>query len=803
MNKQSTIARIAWGVCLLVGVVLSLKALREPDLWWMYRTGEWMLENGQVTKADPFSYTYAGTEWINVKWLFEVLITCGKNWFGVEFIFVFQAMVTLLILFFVYQSANLIKRAISPKNPQTSSPFAGLILVSLLLLFSIDFRLIGRPEMTSHAMVAAYLFLFWRYYYQPSKLIFWLIPLQILWTNMHEAYGTGVVLMLAYVGASWIHYLYASKKGLALEAPKLLSIAVVAALAGIVLNPRGIQMWWHPFEIFTQLDQNQYTTELASIWKIAYWEKEAYLNLLFLVGSLLFVLLFPFPQQKVQAANPSSTVHKSSKKKGKKASKTTQQPPKAKLSLLAWWQVNLQKFGLGNGLLFFMLFYLSTTAYRNIPFFLIASAPILAVATDTFFEKLRSPKWLHPLLLCLAIVFYSTIITGQYHKWTNSRDTYGLQVLSSHNPVGAAQFIQDHQIKGTCFADYLTSAYLLWKLQPDFKTYIDLRDLDIFPTSFFADFAKMTAIPKEFDAKDDSLHFDYVVLFRPQFLNLHKHLLASEKYDLVFVDPVACVYLKRTPEQETLIEQYGYSSNNSKDIFSNLPLVESSTIPYWISKLFNPLYQPTDYSETDLNAIAGSYYLGLKQTNLAFERAKASIASGVEPWKGHELLGNIYNNFAFHQETKDSLRQVYIQQASYQYSQAIQIKPDYISAIIGKATLFMQQQDFPTAIHLFHQVLEQDPNHAQSLRYLGMCYKILANKNGQDKANTEQWLNYTLRLNQVTPNNPYILLDIGIAYCALGDCPKSVEYLKKIINVPNLPPEEFKSAKRCMKSCGQ
>jgi len=68
MNKQSTIARIAWAICILVGIVLSLKALREPDLWWMYRTGEWMLENGQVTKSDPFSYTFAGTEWINVKW---------------------------------------------------------------------------------------------------------------------------------------------------------------------------------------------------------------------------------------------------------------------------------------------------------------------------------------------------------------------------------------------------------------------------------------------------------------------------------------------------------------------------------------------------------------------------------------------------------------------------------------------------------------------------------------------------------------------------------------------------------------
>ena len=97
MKHQSILHKVAWALCLLTGIVLSLKAIREPDLWWMYRTGEWMLEQGQVTRQDPFSYTFEGVEWINVKWLFEILISLAKNAFGVEFIFVFQALVTLVI----------------------------------------------------------------------------------------------------------------------------------------------------------------------------------------------------------------------------------------------------------------------------------------------------------------------------------------------------------------------------------------------------------------------------------------------------------------------------------------------------------------------------------------------------------------------------------------------------------------------------------------------------------------------------------------------------------------------------------
>lgn len=793
MNKQSTIARIAWGLCILVGLVLSLKSLREPDLWWMYRTGEWMLENGQVTKTDPFSYTFAGVEWVNVKWFFEVLIAMGKKIFGVEFIFVFQAIVTSFILFFFYKTSNLLKQQISQQ--EGAQPFAGLILVALLLLFTIDFRLIGRPEMTSHLMVSIYLFLFWKYHYQPSKLIFALIPLQIFWTNMHEAFGTGMVLMLAYLVASWVQYLYLKNKEQNPEMPKWLSLAVLGALVGIVLNPRGYQMWLHPFEIFSQLENNQYTTELASIGKAMYWEKEAYLSMFFIATSLAFLIATPFLFRQTITKQVVTT----SKDKNKKETTTTKTV--TEMLPVNWLITNVQKYGLGNGLIFLMLFYLSTTAYRNIPFFIFAAAPILAVALDYLIEKIKYPKWIYPLTLGLAFSFYATIATGKYHEWTKSRDTYGLQVLSSHNPVGAAQFIQDNNIQGRCFSDYLTSSYLLWKLQPEFKTFIDLRDLDIFPTEFFSEFINMTAIPPEFEAKDDSLNFDYVVLFRPQFSGLHRHLVESSEYDLVFADPVACVYLKKIPKNEALIAKYGFVANGFKDIFSGLTPVQSTVIPYTISKILNPLYRPTDYAETDIDAIASSFYLNLKQTNLAINRANAAVQSGKQPWAGNELLGNIYNNYAFAPETVDSLRKGYIQKANYHYSQALAVNPTYTGAIIGKATISMQQQDFPTAINYYNQVLEIEPNNISAIQYIGMCYKLLANQKGQDPAYIQQWLDYTLHLDRLNPSNPYILLDIGIAYCILGNCPKAVEYLEDIMGVPGLPAEELKTAKRCMEKC--
>lgn len=791
MNKQQTLARIAWGICILIGIVLSFKALREPDLWWMYRTGEWMLENGAVTKADPFSYTFEGVEWINVKWLFEVIIATGKNWFGVEFIFAFQALVTVLLLTFLYQSANLIRRYTNKNSAVSKTPFAGLIIAAFLMLYTIDYRLIGRPEMTSHALTAAYLFLFWKYYYEPSKLIFVLIPLQIFWTNMHEAFGIGMILMLAYLGASWVHYFYAKQQNSPIEAPKWLSMAVGGAIIGIVINPRGFQMLLHPFEIFGQLENNQYTTELASIWKVGYWEgQQAYLNLLFLVGALLLVILTPFLQRKKTTPIPSKASTKDKKKI---------KPQKPKTAPLNWFKVNVQQYGMGNGLLFFMLFYLSTTAYRNIPFFILAAAPLLAVGIEQSLKRFQKAAWLYPLLIGVGIAFYGSVITGKYHDWSNSKDQYGLQVLASHNPTGAAQFIKDKNIEGRCFSDYLTSAYLLWDLQPEFKTYIDLRDLDIFTSEFFLDFAQVTTYPEHFDAKDDSLNFDYIVLYRPQFIGLHQHLLQSPNYDLVFVDPVACVYLKNTEKNAPLIEQYGFIKNGRQDIFAPLQAIKASSVTYGLSKIFNPLYTPSDYSNTNIDAVAGSYYFDLGMYDLALARGNKAIQNPAEPWRGYELLANTYSQLVFAPQTADSLRTNYDQQALYYYDQAIQQNPAYISAIVNKGIHYIQKQDFNTAIHLFSTILEQEKGNSQAIQYLGLCYKFLSN---QDARYAQQWLDYRLQLNAINPNNPVILLDIGLAHCYLKNCAEAKKYLHDIMTTPNLPSEELRVAKQCLNNCG-
>src|SRR3989304_5411842 len=100
-NTSKTLRWIAWSVCILAGIVISIKSLREPDIWWMLITGEWIVDHKAVLKQDIFSFTFAGKEWINVKWGFEVLLVFFRKIGGPEFTMMIQAFFTTFIIIYI------------------------------------------------------------------------------------------------------------------------------------------------------------------------------------------------------------------------------------------------------------------------------------------------------------------------------------------------------------------------------------------------------------------------------------------------------------------------------------------------------------------------------------------------------------------------------------------------------------------------------------------------------------------------------------------------------------------------------
>ena len=546
--------RIIYGLVFLITVVFCIRQVHEPDLWWQLRTGEYIIENGEVPQTDVFSLSYEGQPWVNVKWGFEVIQAYTVKWFGAEFLFLPQVFANLLIVFFLLKSFNLQRAETNFK------PFAN-VLTLLLFLVGFSYRMNGRPEMISYLFTAIYIFLFQNVHHGKKAGMWLFIPLQLLWANLHEGFGVGIVLLIIFSGSYWLTYFNQKVKTEdQLKTGFLLtSIAFVAYLA-VAIHPMGTTMLGYPYNIFTQLSANQFTSEILNAGNASYWQLPAFINLLFICISVFRLI---------------------------KMGRTNGKFSLGKL---------LHSLPLFYLLIYVAFLYLSFKAYRNLPFFLIASAPLVAAQLAAWFAKTKE-KIALAASGGIAVLFYIAIVSNVFYSAVLPSEKYGIGISPDRNSVGAANFIAEKNISGRPFSDYLGSAYLLWHLQPNFKTFVDLRDLDVFQADDMEIAISCVKYPQRkmqdgrtiWNVVDDLYQFDYaVVLNNPDFVNFHRLLFSNNTFEPVYADELNTVYVRKTDKNQELIMNFGISTGH--EIWHDSGSIQASKNARVLSSFFNPFY---------------------------------------------------------------------------------------------------------------------------------------------------------------------------------------------------------------------
>ena len=62
-------------LAVLTGIgLLMISPVEDLDVWWLLRTGQYMVETRSFPTTDPFSATAQGAEWLNHAWGFELLL---------------------------------------------------------------------------------------------------------------------------------------------------------------------------------------------------------------------------------------------------------------------------------------------------------------------------------------------------------------------------------------------------------------------------------------------------------------------------------------------------------------------------------------------------------------------------------------------------------------------------------------------------------------------------------------------------------------------------------------------------------
>jgi tetratricopeptide (TPR) repeat protein len=759
---------------LLTAFAIGIKQFTEPDLWWQLRTGEYILGHG-VPRQDVFSYTFAGTSWVNVKWGYEVAIALWSRIAGPEMIVLLQSFINLVILWLTFKIYRIVRIRNTSSLPRVYA--LGFLVVGWLLLIGSAYRMTGRPEFTSHVLTLCYLLLLLRYRFKPGRFIFWLIPLQILWTNLHEAYGTGMVIVAVMTGAAWAEHLFFKKySGVERKSIYPLTIAAILCMLAPAVHPSGVQMIWHPYEIFSQVGENKFTTELLGFDSLQYWKKEAFIGIaFFIIGLIAFFLSY-------------STTPKSTKKQK-----------------LPFYSRLFYGFGLGYFILFLLFFYLSLTAYRNIIFFILVSAPLIALVIH--YVGLRSAKLARlytPALLGIVIfgaaAYYLLVSNIYYKNWDQADSRYGLKIDENKNPVGASEFIKKNNISGNGFSDFLVSNYLLWKLQPDFKTFIDLRDLDIYPAGFFQNFGYLSFRPEAVMELDSQYHFTYAVLFRANFQPLHRYFANSPEWVPVFADPVAAVYLRNNEKNKLVIQKT--MATPRENIFNSPPLVNESNAAKLISSLFNPGYKKDVPDKNTLNAIAADYFNSIVWFPEAKANARKAMRGKNQVQEAYSLLGNIYLQQAM-QDSVPSRNAAYLDSAMKVFEEGLAKDKTDARCLAGLGSIYLSKNDLGSATAYLKKAVKSDPSFTDAWMMLADIQTIRLNsaEYGSEKI-IEQRIEYLKRAERLDENNIMVKFYIGLAYGQLNDCDNARDYLTEAPGYPGMPQDEEQFGAEIKAKCG-
>lgn len=163
----------------------GLLPVEDPDLWWHLRTGQWIIEHGQVPFQDPFSAYGAGKPWVAYSWLFEILIYGVHERFGLVGIVWFTVVMSLLIALAFHHLVRRVKL-----------PFLMEIIVLALALSGMKPIYSPRPWLFSILFFALVLDVALRVRGGAKPVLLALLPpIFLLWANLHIQFSYGLAVL--------------------------------------------------------------------------------------------------------------------------------------------------------------------------------------------------------------------------------------------------------------------------------------------------------------------------------------------------------------------------------------------------------------------------------------------------------------------------------------------------------------------------------------------------------------------------------------------------------------------------------
>lgn len=470
--------------------VLALTDIASLDYWWHLRLGRWIAEHGRVPRTDPFSFTAAGARYLDVHWLHQLVLWGAYRLGGHAAVVLWQGVLAVVL-------AGLLAANAGWRRPEWTALGVGLAL------WLASGRFLPRPELPTFVLLAAVLWLLESDRARGGSRRLWaILPLQLVWANVHGLYVLGVFACGAHLAGA----LLAPLAGEAFDARRAVRLAAltVGSVAVALVNPNGADLLLYPL---LQLGMISDVSGLHAPWVVE-------------LGRLLG-----------GNADPAARA-------------LTLGLAAATLAALV---ADRRRLPASDVLLFGGFLYLALGAHRNLALFAIVAAPMAVRHLGAWLDARREPAWLAPVATALAAGLLLAGVAdgarGRLHGRLSDPRRPGLGIAEGLQPVAAVDWIERARPPGRIFHAMGDGGYLIWRLHPDYPVMLDGR-LEVYGREAFL--RLNTGAPDAFARIAEELGIGTALLsYRTQpFDELLRALYLDPGWTLAFVDDVAAVFVR-------------------------------------------------------------------------------------------------------------------------------------------------------------------------------------------------------------------------------------------------------------------
>jgi hypothetical protein len=529
------LSAFAWLILLgafYLGFASGTGRLWDYDFWWHLKTGELIVRQGAIPHADPFSWTRPGAPWNAHEWGWEALlylVYSAGGWLGLIYLkaILFGVCALLAAYLALRWGAGLLPA----------------LAVTALMAVAVSIWLNARPQMLIVLYVLLLLHLLTSYREGRPRALWWLPVIFLFWANTHGSFligwgllalfgvcealqpsprGAGLRLAMPPAGEGGVQAPALESTGetpvppdlrLAWPRPRLRALAplLLPGIASVLIclaNPHLLEGALYPFSYL--VGENAYHAKVITEYASPDFHEPIFVVLeALLLLTVVAMILSP--------VGPSL------------------------------WELTLLLVGT----------YLFLKWARNGPLLAVFCVPLAARHLSARARRSPAWRWLgdqegaaqqpRPALLGIAVAVLLLALVLIAPRDPSPAGTIAGNLL----PVGATEFIQAKSLPGHMFNTYEWGGYLIWRLAPEYRVYIDGR-ADMYGTPMLQEYEKIVKLKPGWREALRQRQIQWLLLRAEAPLAV---VLEGEgDYTVVYQDETAVLLVRRGRGNERLLE---------------------------------------------------------------------------------------------------------------------------------------------------------------------------------------------------------------------------------------------------------